>query len=92
MGEYTYGLSLLLFFFPDSGQGINPMKYRMLIKMDSEAFVAASLPWVDLIIIHHKASDTLRLALSKSSIEIGKNIKRIMPQSQLTIVKGFRMF
>ena len=39
------------------------MKYRMLIKMDSEAFVAASLLWVDLIVIHHKTSDTLRLAL-----------------------------
>jgi hypothetical protein len=65
----------------------------MLIKMDSDVMlsVEASL-WADLIVIHHKASDTLRLALSKSSIEIGKNIKRIMPQSQLTIVKGFRMF
>jgi hypothetical protein len=35
----------------------------MLIKMDSEAFVAASLLWVDLIVIHHKTSYTLRLAL-----------------------------
>ena len=39
------------------------MKYRMLIKMDSEAFVAASLLWVDLIVIHLKISDTLGLAL-----------------------------
>jgi hypothetical protein len=31
--------------------------------MDSEAFVAASLLWVGLIVIHHKTSDTLRLAL-----------------------------
>jgi hypothetical protein len=31
--------------------------------MDSEAFVAAGLLWVDLIVIHHKTSDTLRLAL-----------------------------
>jgi len=30
--------------------------------MDSEAFVAASLLWVDLIVIHHKTSYTLRLA------------------------------
>jgi hypothetical protein len=53
MGEYTYGLPLLLFFFLRySGQGINPMKYKMLIKMDSEAFVAASPPWVDLIVSH----------------------------------------
>jgi hypothetical protein len=61
--------------------------------MDSDVMlsVEASL-WADLIVIHHKASDTLRLASSKASIEIGKNIKRIMPQSQLTIVKGFRMF
>jgi hypothetical protein len=28
------------------------MKYRMLIKMDSEGFVAASLLWVDLIFFH----------------------------------------
>jgi hypothetical protein len=39
------------------------MKYRMLIKMDSEAFVAASPLWVDLIVSHHKTSDTLSLAL-----------------------------
>jgi hypothetical protein len=44
-------------------EGIIPMKYRMLIKMGSEVlFVAASL-WADLIVIHHKASDTLRLSL-----------------------------
>jgi hypothetical protein len=44
-------------------KGIIPMKYRMPIKMDSEElFVAASL-WADLIVIHHKASDTLRLSL-----------------------------
>ena len=42
----------------------------MLIKMDSEAFVAASLLWVDLIVIHHKTSDTLRLALYQI---IGRN-------------------
>src|SRR5207248_7508579 len=34
----------------------------MLIKMDSEAFVEASL-WVGLIVFHHKTSDALRLAL-----------------------------
>jgi hypothetical protein len=28
----------------------------MLIKMDSEGFVAASLLWVDLIFFHHKTS------------------------------------
>jgi len=40
------------------------MKFRMLIKMDSDVMlsVAASL-WADLIVIHHKASDTLRLSL-----------------------------
>jgi hypothetical protein len=44
-------------------KGIIAMKYRMPIKMDSEElFVAASL-WADLIVIHHKASDTLRLSL-----------------------------
>jgi hypothetical protein len=46
--------------------------------MDSEVFVAASLLWVDLIVCHHKTSDTLWLALYqiKSSIETGKNIDR----------------
>ena len=39
------------------------MKYRILIKVDSEAFVAASLLWVDLIVCHHKTSNILRLAL-----------------------------
>jgi hypothetical protein len=28
------------------------MKYKMLIKMDSEIFLAASLLWVDLIVFH----------------------------------------
>ena len=62
------------------------MKYRMLIKMDSEAFVAASLLWVDLIVIHHKTSDTLRLALNQI---IGRNWQNyeqgIMSQPQVTI-------
>ena len=59
----TYGGLPLPLFLYDCGQGIIPMKYRMLIKMDSEVlFVAASL-WADLIVIHHKASDTLRLSL-----------------------------
>jgi hypothetical protein len=62
------------------------MKYRMLIKMDSEVFVAASLLWVDLIVIHHKTSDTLRLALYQI---IGRNWQNyeqgFMPQSQLVM-------
>ena len=56
----------------------------MLIKMDSEAFVAASLLWVDLIVIHHKASDTLRLALYQILNRNWQNYEQgIMPQSQL---------
>ena len=63
VGRYTYGGLPLPLFLYDCGQGIIPMKYRMLIKMDSEVlFVAASL-WADLFVIHHKASDTLRLSL-----------------------------
>src|SRR2546423_10825003 len=57
----------------------------MLIKMDSEAFVAASLLWVDLIVIHHKTSDTLRLALYQI---IGRNWQNyeqgIMSQPQIS--------
>ena len=57
------GLPLPLFLF-DSSQGISPIKYRMLIKMDSDVmlFVAASL--CDCLkVCHHKTSDTLRLTL-----------------------------
>jgi hypothetical protein len=52
------------------------MKYRMLIKMDSEVLVAASLLWADLIVFHHKTSDTLRLALYKIINGIGKTMNR----------------
>ena len=56
----------------------------MLIKMDSEAFVAASLLWVDLIVIHHKASDTLRLTLYQILNRNWQNYEQgIMSQSQL---------
>jgi hypothetical protein len=52
--------------------------------MDSEVFVAASLLWVDLIVFHHKTSDTLRLALYQI---INRNQQKyrqgIMPQSEL---------
>ena len=60
------------------------MKYRMLIKMDSEVFVAASLLWVGLIVSHHKTSDTLRLALYQLINVNWQNYEQeIMPQSQL---------
>ena len=59
------------------------MKYRMLIKMDSEVFVAASLLWVGLIVSHHKTSDTLRLALYQLINVNWQNYEQeIMPQSQ----------
>jgi hypothetical protein len=52
--------------------------------MDSEVFVAASLLWVDLIVCHHKTSDTLWLALYQI---INRNCQKyrqgIMPQPQL---------
>jgi hypothetical protein len=45
--------------------------------MDSEVLDTASLLWVDLIVSHHKTSDTLRLALYKIiKIEIGKTMNR----------------
>ena len=60
------------------------MKYRMLIKMDSEVFVAASLLWVGLIVSHHKTSDTLRLALYQLiNVNCQNYEQEIMPQSQL---------
>jgi hypothetical protein len=59
----------------------------MLIKMDSEVFVAASFVWVGLIVSHHKTSDTLRLALYQLINVNWQNYEQeIMPQSQLTIV------
>ena len=61
------------------------MKCRMLIKMDSEVFVAVSL-WVGLIVFHHKTSDSLRLALYQI---IDRNWQKyeqeFMPQPQVTI-------
>ena len=39
----TYGLPLPLFLY-DCGQGISPMKYRMLIKMDSDVMFVVSQP------------------------------------------------
>ena len=61
------------------------MKYRMLFKMDSEVLVAASLLWVDLIVFHHKTSDTLRLALYKIINGNWQNYEQgIMPRPQLT--------
>jgi hypothetical protein len=63
------------------------MKYRMLIKMDSEAFVAASLLLVDLIVIHHKTSYTLRLALYQIIDRNWQNYEQgFMPQHHLTRV------
>ena len=89
VGEYTYGLPLLLLLFlSDSGQGISPMKYRMLIKMDFDViFVVASL--CDCLkVYHHKTSDILRLALYQI---INRNRQKyeqgIMPRSQLIILK-----
>ncbi|HET7391508.1 MAG TPA: hypothetical protein VFJ51_11835 [Nitrososphaeraceae archaeon] len=59
------------------------MKYRILIKMDSEVFVAVSL-CVGLTVIHHKTSDALRLALYQI---IDRNWQKyeegFMPQPQL---------
>jgi hypothetical protein len=55
--------------------------------MDSEAFVAASLLWVDLIVIHHKTSDTLRLALYQIIDRNWQNYEQgIMSQPQLYIL------
>ena len=60
----------------------------MLIKMDSEAFAAASLLWVDLIVCHHKTSDTLRLALYQIINRNWQNYEQgIMPQRHLTRIK-----
>ena len=94
MGEYTYGLPLPLFFFLRySDQVINPMKYRMLIKMDSEAFVAASLLWVGLIVFHHKTSDALRLALYQIIDRNWQNYEQgIMSQPQLINFGDFCQF
>ena len=64
------------------------MKYRMLIKMDSEVpIVAASLLlWVDLIVIHHNTSDTLRLDLYQIINGNWQNYEQgIMPQSHIII-------
>jgi len=53
--------------------------------MDSEAFAAASLLWVDLIVCHHKTSDTLRLALYQIINGNWQNYEQgIMSQPQLT--------
>jgi hypothetical protein len=58
----------------------------MLIKMDSEVFVAASFVWVGLIVSHHKTSDTLRLALYQLINVNWQNYEQeIMPQSHLHI-------
>ena len=52
--------------------------------MDSEVFVAASLLWVDLIVSHHKTSDTLWLALYQLiNVNWQKYRQGILPQSQL---------
>jgi hypothetical protein len=54
--------------------------------MDSEAFVAASLLWVGLIVFHHKTSDTLRLALYQIIDRNWQNYEQgFMPQPQLII-------
>ena len=54
------GLPLPLF-LSDFGQAISPIRYRMLIKMDSDVtFVVASL--CDCLkVCHHKTSNILRL-------------------------------
>ena len=55
--------------------------------MDSEAFVAASLLWVDLIVFHHKTSDTLRLALYQIINRNWQNYEQgIMSQPQLVML------
>ena len=52
--------------------------------MDSEVFVAASLLWVDLIVCHHKTSDTLWLALYQIiNVNWQKYRQGIMPQSHI---------
>ena len=70
-------------FLCDSGQGISPIKYRMLIKMDSEIFVVASL--CDCLkVCHHKTSNIIKLAIYQI---INRNCQKykqgIMPQSQI---------
>ena len=56
----------------------------MLIKMDSEVFVAASFVWVGLIVSHHKTSGILRLALYQLINENWQNYEQgIMPHSQI---------
>ena len=56
----------------------------MLIKMDSEVYVAASFVWVGLIVSHHKTSDTIRLALYQLINVNWQNYEQeIMPHSQL---------
>jgi hypothetical protein len=49
--EYAYGLTLLFFLWRGE-QGISPMKCRMLIKMDSEVFVAGFF----ILCIHQRKS------------------------------------
>ncbi|HET7389227.1 MAG TPA: hypothetical protein VFJ51_00270 [Nitrososphaeraceae archaeon] len=59
------------------------MKCRMLIKMDSEVFVAVSL-WVGLIVSHHKTSDAMRLSLYQiTDRNWQKYEQEFMPQPQL---------
>ena len=58
VGEQTYGLPLLLLlllfiFFCDSGHDINPIKYKILKRIDSHLLPCAIL-WECLIIFHHK--------------------------------------
>jgi hypothetical protein len=61
--DHLASSKILVYCYINYSSSSSHMKYRMLIKMDSEAFVAASLLWVDLIVIHLKISDTLGLAL-----------------------------
>jgi hypothetical protein len=61
--DHLASSEILVYCYINYSSSSSHMKYRMLIKMDSEAFVAASLLWVDLIVIHLKISDTLGLAL-----------------------------
>ena len=51
VGEYTYGLPLLP--FCDSDHGIEPIKYRILKRIDSHLLPYAIL-WECLIMFHHK--------------------------------------
>jgi hypothetical protein len=69
---------MVFLFLGDSVQGTNPTKYGMLIKMGSEVLVAASFLWVDLTIIHHKTSDTLRLALYQTINGNWQNYEQII--------------